>query len=502
LHGNSHGEFSREIFQERTGMVQFPRLDKLARTKTVATVGPASADIEILTILIDEGVDVFRLNMAHGTRDEHQQAVDNIRAASQKLEWPVAILIDLAGPKIRLGQLHTDPIFLEPGVEVEFIRGDKSSEPRQLTCSYPSLVDELQAGDAIVLCDGLVRLVVSGNDGKSVKCDVTDGGEIRSRQGVNLPGVKLKVAALSEVDQGNAVWAAKNNVEFVSLSFVRTAAEMTSLRKLLEEQNCNAKVIAKIEKREALDVLDEIVRASDAVMVARGDLGVEIRVEKTTIAQKRIIETCQRLATPVIVATQMLESMHTNRQPTRAEVSDVSNAILDGADACMLSGETAIGKYPREAVAMMHKIMRETEPLMANGPSWPVDEEITKQHGVTEAVVYGAAQIAKRIKAKAVVIATATGQAALVKAKQRDFIPTLAVTHRPDVARKMALLWGICPVVCEHLEGEGPLTDLINEWGNQDGSLSDGDQIVMVIDTDVWPGTHDSVVVTRIGQKT
>ncbi len=479
-------------------MVQFPRLDKLSRTKTIATIGPASISIEMLKMLIDEGVDVFRLNMAHGTRSDHNLAVERIRAASDQMGWPVAILIDLAGPKIRLGQLFSDPVCLMPGAKVEFVRGDQAAHPLQFTSSYAGLVDEVGVGDAIVLCDGLVRLLATANDGQSVQCEVVDGGEIRSRQGVNLPGAKLKVTALSDIDRDNAIWAAQSGIDFVGLSFVRAAEEIIVLKSLLREYNSHAMVIGKIEKREALDQLEDIVRAADGIMVARGDLGVEIRIEKTPIAQKRIIETCQRLAKPVIVATQMLESMHTNRQPTRAEVSDVANAILDGADACMLSGETAIGQYPRDAVSMMHKIMRETEPLLANRASWTVDDEILSQHGVTEAVVFGAAQIAKRVNAKAVAIATATGQAALVKSKQRDFIPTLAVTDRAEVARQMGLLWGICPIVCDELKDIQMLSQLINDWASQDNSLVDGDRIVIVMETKVWRGTHDSLVVMRV----
>ncbi|HMO14526.1 MAG TPA: pyruvate kinase [Pirellulaceae bacterium] len=479
-------------------MVQFPRLSKFAHTKTVATIGPASNSLEMLKILIDEGVDVFRLNMAHGTRADHDLAVQQIRLASDQLQWPVAILIDLAGPKIRLGQLHTDPLCLIPGAEVEFVRGTQSASPLQLTCSYENLVDEVAAGDTIVLSDGLVRLIVKRKAGDCVVCEVVDGGEIRSRQGVNLPGVKLKLTALSDVDRDNAAWGAKVGVDFVGLSFVRTAQEVNELKALLRANDSQAMVIAKIEKSEALDHLVEIISAADAIMVARGDLGVEIRIEKTPIAQKRIIETCQRLSKPVIVATQMLESMHTNRQPTRAEVTDVANAILDGADACMLSGETAIGSYPRDAVAMMHRIMHETEPLLAHRTALALDDEIFKRQGITEAVVFGAGQIAKRLTAKAVVIATASGQAALVKSKHRDFIPTLAVTDSRQVAQQMCLLWGICPIYCEEINDTETLTHIINEWAVQDDSFVDGDRIVIVLDTKTVPGTLDSIVVMRI----
>lgn len=335
----------------------------LTRTKTIATVGPASNTLETLKNLILEGVDVFRLNMAHGTREDHQAAVEKIRQACMETGVAAGILVDLAGPKIRLGQLHSEPTKLVGGTEVSFVRGTESSRDDELTCSYEPLLDELKVGDQVMIRDGLVRLSVLSCEKDRVVCQVQDGGTIRSRQGVNLPGVNLGIPALLEKDLENAKWAASNDIEFVSLSFVRNADEVANLKQILRDHQSHAMVIAKIEKREAMDNLDSIVREADAIMVARGDLGVEIEIEKTPVAQKKIIKTCGRNGKPVIVATQMLESMHRNARPTRAEASDVANAILDGADACMLSGETAIGEYPIEAVRMMQKIQGETELL-------------------------------------------------------------------------------------------------------------------------------------------
>ncbi|MCL4129779.1 UNVERIFIED_CONTAM: hypothetical protein GTU68_001843, partial [Idotea baltica] len=294
----------------------------------------------MLCKLLRCGVDVFRINMAHGSRVSHIESINAIRAAALKTNLPAGILIDLAGPKIRLGQLTQDPLVLENEQIVSFVRGIDATRDDELTCIYEPLIDEVNDGDEIVLADGLSRLRVIEKSLDALKCVVVDGGAIRTRQGVNLPGTDLSVPALGDIDRDNAKWAASMGVEFVSLSFVRNASEILELKQLLADQNSDAMVISKIEKREALENLDEIVEATDGVMVARGDLGVEIPIEQTPGAQKRIIKMCLRHRKPVIVATQMLESMHNSKQPTRAEVTDVANAILDGADACMLSGET------------------------------------------------------------------------------------------------------------------------------------------------------------------
>ena len=450
--------------------------------------------MEVLKRLIVEGVDVFRLNMAHGTREEHQTLVQRIRQASHEMNLAVGILVDLAGPKIRTGKLFQEPLTLEPNATVTFVRGQEAKQADHLTCTYEFLIDELKAGDQVMLTDGLVRLEVESQSKEQAVCKVIDGGTIRSRQGVNLPGVDLGIPALLDRDRDNAAWAAKNQVEFVSLSFVRTAAEVNELKQLIRGKGCQAMIIAKIEKREALENLHSIVEAADGVMVARGDLGVEIEIEKTPRAQKRIIKSCSKLGKPVIVATQMLESMHHNRRPTRAEVSDVANAILDGADACMLSGETAIGDHPIESVIMMQKIQAETELALAGRPSRTLSPEKLQQQGVSEAVVLGAALIARRVEAKLVVLATTDGQTAIAKSKQRDFIPTLALTTSSKIMNRMSLLWGVAPIQVDRLDIES-LRTWIEDWARDEVSLSSGDRIVFVADTEVLPGVHDTVMV-------
>lgn len=470
-----------------------------ARTKIVATVGPACRSPEHLRALIRAGVDVFRLNMAHGTIEAQQQVVSDIRAASREVGRPVGILVDLAGPKIRLGELFEDPTTCEAGSEFQFVRGDQAKARNELTSNYALLIDELKVGDSVMLADGTVGMQVSARDTNSVTCRVVAAGLIRSRQGINLPGAALSVPAMTDADWEHARWAAKAEVDFVSLSFVRGPAEILQLKDLLLTQGSTAMVIAKIEKREALERLEEIVAASDGVMVARGDLGVEIDVAETAVAQKRIIGVCQRFLKPVIVATQMLDSMHHSRRPTRAEVSDVSNAILDGADACMLSGETAIGEFPVDVVQMMNRIMLATERLLADAPPQPPPiAPLAGVHPVTAAVAYGAGRIASQLAAKLVVIATRSGGTARVKSKQRDFIPAIGVSESEPTLRRMCLFWGITPLPGAPLADGPKLRAHISAWGKADGILTPGDRVVFVTGSEVVPTAHNLLVVHEV----
>lgn len=473
------------------------KLDQISRTKTIATVGPASSSTEMLVKLIQTGVDVFRLNMAHGIRADHESVIKNIREANQITGRLTGILIDLAGPKIRLGQLHSDPLTIENGQTVSFVRGTESKTEFELTCTYEPLLDELSVGDAIVLADGLARLKVESIEDGKANCVVMDGGTIRSRQGVNLPGTHLSIPALGEKDKDNAVWASSQDIQFVSLSFVRNANEIRDLKSLLADHDCHANVVAKIEKQEALENLEEIVQATDAIMVARGDLGVEIAIEKTPLAQKQIIQICSTYRKPVIVATQMLESMHTSKQPTRAEASDVANAILDGADACMLSGETAIGEYPVDAVSIMQKIMLQTEEMLKGRNSKMSLLEDLPHDMVSESIIYGAAQIARRLEAKFVAVASSTGGTARLKSKQRDYIPTICFTDDDDVMKKMSLYWGILPVRIPSFT-ETQLRQFVDDWAKEHCNVKSGDPIVIVSDTEWMPGVHDAIMVCRV----
>jgi len=469
-----------------------------ARTKIVATVGPACREEAKLSELVGRGVDVFRLNMAHGSKDEHAEVIAAIRRISEAHGRPIGILIDLAGPKIRLGELRQDPLDLPEGQIVRFIRNRAPEQDFEFTSTYAPLVDELAPGNTVMLADGTVGLQVEKKGPDFAECRVMQAGLIRSRQGINLPGVKLSVPAMSQDDFVAAMWGAKQGVDFVSLSFVRSPVEVHSLKDMLKAYGSHARVIAKIEKQEALDQLEAIVEAADGIMVARGDLGVEIDVAKMPMAQKRIIAMCHRHQKPVIIATQMLDSMQHSKRPTRAEVTDVANAILDGGDACMLSGETAIGEHPQLAVDMMNRIALATEEMFRDRAALPVPG-ISAQglHPISHAVVYGAGRIASELHAKMVVVNTNSGATALALSKQRNFIPTIGVSHTPSTLRQMCLYWGVTPLPDAPANDGASLVQHVSQWGKSEGRLCPGDRIVVVTVTAAGAG-HNMVVVHQV----
>ena len=480
-----------------------------ARTKIVATVGPACNKAEQLSKLIRAGVTVFRLNMAHGQPEQQQPVVDRIRHISAELNEPIGILVDLGGPKFRLGELGNESIFCKRNSEFFFVNG-VSNAPNELLASYEPLVRELSVGDQIMLADGTVSMVVEEKMPDRARLRVVGEGTIRSRQGINLPGVHLSAPAISVDDHRHAVWAADAGVDFVSLSFVRSPDEVRTLKDILRRGNSQASVIAKIEKREALDRLDEIVAEADGVMVARGDLGVEIDVAEMPLAQKQIIRTCQEFHKPVIIATQMLDSMHESLRPTRAEVTDVANAILDGADACMLSGETAIGKHPREAVDMMSRIARATETSMANQPLREIsDRRADNLQDITRAVVRGAGTMAHALKAKLVVVSSHSGRTALALSQQRSFVPTVGVSTVESTLRKMCLYWGVTPLRDAPAYDVERLIKHTDAWACRFGLATRGDRIVIVggshltagsRDPQMASGVHDIVIVHEVEQ--
>jgi pyruvate kinase len=468
----------------------------LSCTKIVATVGPACDSPEQLAALIEGGVDVFRINTAHGKIPDHEKKVTAIREASRQTGFPAGILLDLAGPKIRLGELVSDPLQCDVGMKLTFIREGRPESETELTATYPKLIDELRPGNRVMLADGMVSLEVESVEPSRAVCRVTAAGEVRSRQGINLPGVTLSVSALQRGDIENAIWAADNEIDFISLSFVRSAEDVYSLKSVLSAHDCEALVIAKIEKPEALQNLEEIVEVADGIMVARGDLGVEIDVAETPMAQKRIIQVCKEKVKPVIVATQMLESMHHSTRPTRAEASDVANAILDGADACMLSGETAVGDYPVKAVQMMNRIMHFTERSLKHDMSYRATTDVA--HPITTAVTYAATNIAESIGASMIIIATKSGGTAWVKSKSRSLIPTLGVSDCAATLRRINLFWGIKPIAIERLDDPVATRTEICRWAKEHGHLKPGDRIVFVSGSGVVQKAHHSLAVHTV----
>ncbi len=473
-----------------------------SHTKIVATAGPACDSVEKLQELILAGVDVFRLNTAHGSSEQLQVRLDRIRLAEKRVGQPVAVLVDLAGPKMRLGEIPGGEVDLALGEEVAFIRGLETTDPKVLTCVYAPLLDELEADNRVMLADGTVALRVLSNDGQRANCVVTQGGTLRSKQGVNLPGVKLKTAAMSDVDRANAVWAVGAGADFISLSFVRSPQDIEDLKALIAGTKSSHRphVIAKIEKPEAVANLDAIVAASDGIMVARGDLGVEVDIAEIATIQKRIVATCHRARKPVIIATQMLDSMHHSRIPTRAEATDVANAILDGADACMLSGETAIGDYPVLAVEMMHRIAVTTEPLMRTYSRYLQDEghPTPGVSPISDAASRSAGRLAEELGAKLVIVASSTGRAALSLSKNRRFVPTIGVSDSLSSLRRMCLYWGVIPVLDAPAHEDRELLEFVIQRALEAGDLKRGDRIILLSGTGLPTSRHNLILVHEV----
>jgi pyruvate kinase len=455
-----------------------------SQTKIVATIGPASDGVDSLVELIRAGVDVFRINTAHGKREEHDARLADVREASDKVGRPIGVLVDLAGPKMRLGELPGGQIRCAIGDQLRFVRGDTVRNPGDVTTTYEPLIDELSPGDRIMLADGTVSLIVEYKGSDEAVCRVVQPGTVRSRQGVNLPGVKLSVPALADADRDNAAWATRNGIDFLGLSFVRSPDDVVDLKSLIAAEGGATQVIAKIEKPEALEQLEEIVAVADGIMVARGDLGVEIDIAQMAVAQKRIVGICNKWRKPVIVATQMLDSMTHSRLPTRAEATDVANAILDGADACMLSGETAIGEHPVEVVKMMHRIAIATEPYYRQRPPLPEpDLKTGAVDDVTEATVYAAGRIAAQLDAKMVICASTEGETARTLSKNRNFVPTVGVSDSEATLRRMCLYWGVIPLRNVPTGDAKMLLDYVIARARDISYVEPGDRVVLITGT-------------------
>lgn len=475
------------------------------KTKIIATVGPACATYEKLHDLVRAGVDVFRLNFAHGTHEWLEVIVGHIRKVSEETGRPIGILGDLSGPKIRLQELAGGVLECQAGQQLEFIREAVPGLPTQLTCTYAALIDDLRVGNQILLADGAVTLQVieKPDTNDRVICKVVQPGTIRNRQGINLPGAVLSTPSLTPKDREDLVWALKNKIDFLGLSFVRQAEDIEDLRRAIAAENSEhaPQIVAKIEKIEAVNDLERILDATDMVMVARGDLGVEVDIARVPGLQKRIIRLCNQRRIPVITATQMLDSMQKNSRPTRAEASDVANAVLDGSDAIMLSGETAAGDYPLESVAMMNRLAHEAERLQVfqAPPDVNLTAIRTRALEVTEAVTHGAGIVAEMLEASLIVVATKTGKTALSVSNQRLKTPILGVTHYPETARKMALYWGVSPQVANL----GELTvqqvlDYVVQWGTQEGVLHPGSRLVLITGSNWSAHGHDQLLVHTI----
>ncbi len=475
---------------------------RAGRTKIVATVGPASSSPETLKRLIQTGVDVFRLNFSHGTHDEHSQVLLSIRQVSSELKQPVAILQDLCGPKFRLGPIPGEMVDCLYGDTFYLVTESDLTNPFELTSSYTELPNELQVGEVVLFADGTVVMEVTHTSMNRAELRVTLPGRLRSRQGINLPGSQLKVPALTEKDLKDLDWtmARQNDVQFVGLSFVRSPADVHHLRKELLDRGCSAKIIVKIEKPQAVDDLKEIVAAADAVMVARGDLGVEMDIYRVPTIQKRVIALCNSLHRPVITATQMLQSMEQSNRPTRAEASDVFNAVLDGTDAVMLSGESAIGNYPVETVDMMRNICIEAETYLYQNSDLkeryataPLDGLVQP---ISRAMVDAACQACNELSSPLIIALTQTGRTALALSNRRPSATILALTPNEQTARLLSLCWGVTSLVSPDCATNLEAIEPALEWAKSEGIIKP-DQYVIVVRGDNPGDTPSRTVIIQ-----
>jgi pyruvate kinase len=413
------------------------------RTKIVATLGPASAKKEVLLSMIKAGVDVCRLNFSHGSAADHQIVIDVIRDINKKYKTNVGILADLQGPKIRIGLVKDGGINLLSGNKITITTKEMIGDDQQIYITYPSFPKDVRANEIILLDDGKIQMrVVETNNNDTVLCEVVYGGILTSRKGVNLPNTKVSIPSLTEDDLTNLEFALKNDVEWIGLSFVRSADDIIELKRIISASEKSARVIAKIEKPEAIDNIDEIIKVSDAVMVARGDLGVEMPMEQVPLLQKMIINKCIAASRPVIVATQMLESMITSARPTRAEVNDVANSVLDGADAVMLSGETSVGEFPVIVIETMQKIVRNVEEL---GYTFNLIKELNPASPtyMGDAVCGSAVYLAEKTNAVGIISMTTSGYTAFQISSHRPKAGTFIFTSNRKLLNTLSLVWGV-----------------------------------------------------------
>ncbi len=478
-------------------------LSDYARTKIIATIGPASQAVDTLVKMIQAGMDVVRLNFSHGTHDMHKLVLENVREASRRTGEPISILQDLSGPKIRTGLLEEPTVTLKTGEQVTFTIDDIRGTEKLVSTTYKRLPQDVRIGDTILLDDGKIKLRVASKTEKEVTCDIVNGGILAEKKGMNLPGVKVSVASFTEKDVEDLRFGLANDIDYVALSFVRTADDVRQLREVIIKEVQKGKrvpIVAKIEKPEAVENLDAIIAETDALMVARGDLGVELPPEDVPLVQKMIVRKCNEAGVPVIVATQMLESMIGNPRPTRAEANDVANAVLDGADAVMLSGETSVGAYPVEAVQTMDRIIRKAEEQhrdhldLVKPPNNPDFISF-------DAIGRAACVIAEQVNAKVIVTVTHSGFSAMNTAKYRPKARIIAVTAREKILRRLNLIWGVHGLIVPDIESEDTDKALkrINDELLKAGMIQPGDYVVTTVGIPLFArGSTNTIKVEKV----
>jgi pyruvate kinase len=468
----------------------------MRRAKIVATLGPATSTYEQIRAIIDAGVDVARMNLSHGSYDVHEEIYRTVRKAAADAGKAVGVFVDLQGPKIRLGKFADGPVMLEKGATFKITTDEILGDVNISGTTYKGLPGDVKPGDVLLIDDGKVGLRATEVNATTVTTVVEVAGPVSNNKGINLPGVAVNVPALSEKDEADLRWAIKLGVDMVALSFVRNAADIKRVHEIMNEEGSYLPVIAKIEKPQAVDNLEEIIDAFDAIMVARGDLGVELPFEDVPIVQKRAVELSRRWAKPVIVATQMLETMIENSRPTRAEASDVANAILDGADAVMLSGETSVGAWPVEAVSAMARIIESTED---NGLD-RIPSLGTRPHTHSGAVSLAAVEIAELLGSKYVCVFTESGDSLRRVARLRSAVPTLAFTPSETVRNRLSLVWGANTYLVSPVTHTDEMMHQVDEIVLAEGKCKVGEEVVVVAGTPPGiPGSTNSLRVHRVG---
>jgi pyruvate kinase len=469
----------------------------MANTKIVATLGPATDSQEIIGQLLRAGADVFRCNMSHGTQAEHGARIQRVRQAAKEMGVHAAILIDLQGPKIRLGTIEGGGCVLKAGERFTLTTEPLEGNCQRAACSYPSLARDVTSGDRILIDDGSVELRVIRSDGISAECEIVTGGRISDRKGINLPGVNVSTPSLTKKDISDLRFGIEIGIDIVALSFVRKRDDVLRLRVHLEDNDARIPIVSKIEKPEGWTNLDSILQESDGVMVARGDLGVEMALERVPSIQKEIIHRARAHGKFVITATQMLDSMMDRPYPTRAEVSDIANAIYDGTDAVMLSGETSMGKYPVEAVRIMDRIAVEAESTIPPFSELPPVEN-TKFADVIAAVAYRAA---RAVNAKAIVVFTATGATARIVSRYRPPVPIYAFTASDVTARQLQANYGVRAMLSSDPRSTDAMLNLLDLVLMENGTLQRGDTIVFIAGQPIGrPGTTNLMKLHRVGE--
>ncbi|BAY28015.1 pyruvate kinase [Calothrix sp. NIES-2100] len=472
----------------------------MRRTKIICTVGPATSAPERLQALVEAGMNVARLNFSHGAYEFHAQTARYLRQISSQQRKPIAIMQDLCGPKIRLGKLPPEGLMVEAGSDVTFVLQDKGESTDELPLPLPTLFAMVRPGEPISINDGRVKLVVSDRDADRIRAHVKIGGLISTHKGVNLPETRLPVSSITEKDLQDLRFGIQLGVDWVAVSFVQSAQDLEPAQRMIEAAGAKIRVIAKIERPEAIKNFDSILAAADAIMIARGDLGVEMPIHEVPHIQKDIIRRCNRAGKPVITATQMLESMISAPDPTRAEATDVANSIWDGTDAVMLSGETAVGEYPVGAVQIMHNIAMRTEQSLEEGGKHSWCHEAGSL-SVTESVAEAVCRIAYEIGAKAILCNTSSGSTAQLVSKYRPSTPIIALTPEETVYRQLALSWGVIPLLIPPVHNaEEMFMNVVNTVVDM-GLAKDGEQVVITSGVPIGKsGTTSLIKVHSIGQ--